>query len=185
MHRALDRAAQSCSASCLLTIAALCSPSLPLWVPLALTACPPHGRPSPRSVIGLYRLPILGDNAPLSAHRPAAPLPSYFACDRQSTVQHWRHTRTTCSHSLFGYVRVASLLPAVPPNLQNRNAQRAFRERKEKVLRDLEDKVSELNKINEDQVNENQSECGFELGHGFAVDTNLSPRSSLQTSRSS
>ena len=42
---------------------------------------------------------------------------------------------------------------------QNRNAQRAFRERKERVLKDLEDKISGLNKINEEQMNENQSEC--------------------------
>ena len=41
---------------------------------------------------------------------------------------------------------------------QNRNAQRAFRERKERVLKDLEDKIEGLNKINEDQMSENQSE---------------------------
>ena len=43
---------------------------------------------------------------------------------------------------------------------QNRNAQRAFRERKERVLKDLEDKIEGLNKINEDQMSENQSESG-------------------------
>jgi len=40
---------------------------------------------------------------------------------------------------------------------QNRNAQRAFRERKERVLKDLEDKIEGLNKINEDQMSENQN----------------------------
>jgi len=40
---------------------------------------------------------------------------------------------------------------------QNRNAQRAFRERKERVLKDLEDKIDGLNKVNEDTVAENQT----------------------------
>ena len=42
-------------------------------------------------------------------------------------------------------------------NFQNRNAQRAFRERKERVLKDLEDKIAGLHKVNEDQLNENES----------------------------
>lgn len=41
--------------------------------------------------------------------------------------------------------------------IQNRNAQRAFRERKERVVKDLEDKVSELQRNHENTVSENQS----------------------------
>lgn len=40
---------------------------------------------------------------------------------------------------------------------QNRNAQRAFRERKEKVVRDLEEKVSELERTHQNTVSENQN----------------------------
>lgn len=45
----------------------------------------------------------------------------------------------------------------VPNHPQNRNAQRAFRERKEKVLRDLEDKVNELKEMHDTSQSENQS----------------------------
>lgn len=41
---------------------------------------------------------------------------------------------------------------------QNRNAQRAFRERKEKVLKDLEEKIDDLNKVNDQQSSENKSQ---------------------------